>query len=89
VNKADSKQKEGEVFWNTKVTLHFSIKVLEGEVIDSTRDKLPASFVPGDGKLLPNFEKLLFGLKAGDSYRRVLFPVMESSCPILKNYSLV
>ena len=61
---------------NVKITLHFSIQLADGELIDSTRgsssDKAPATFVYGDGNLLPNIEKLLLGLKEGDSRSFVL-----------------
>jgi len=57
---------------NIKITLHFSIQMADGALVDSTRDKAPATFVYGDGNLLPNFEKLLLGLKAGDSRSFVL-----------------
>jgi len=36
----------------TQVTLHFSIKVNDGDVIDSTFDDEPATFTVGDGNLL-------------------------------------
>ena len=49
-----------------EVTLHFAIKLENGDVIDSTFDKQPATFTVGDGNLLPGFEATLLGLKAGD-----------------------
>lgn len=51
---------------NSKVTLHFSLALENGELVDSTFDKEPASFQMGDGSLLPGFEKRLLGLLAGD-----------------------
>lgn len=51
---------------DTEVTLHFTLKLPGGEVVDSTLDKAPATFKVGDGSLLPGFEQSLFGLKAGD-----------------------
>ncbi|MFC3608762.1 FKBP-type peptidyl-prolyl cis-trans isomerase [Stutzerimonas tarimensis] len=48
------------------VTLHFALKLDNGEVVDSTFDKQPATFKVGDGNLLPGFEQALYGLKAGD-----------------------
>lgn len=51
---------------DTQVTLHFTLKLPGGEVIDTTTDKSPATFKVGDGSLLPGFEQSLFGLKAGD-----------------------
>ena len=49
-----------------QVMLHFAIKLESGEVVDTTFDKQPATFVVGDGNLLPGFEMALFGLKDGD-----------------------
>ncbi|HUH38809.1 MAG TPA: FKBP-type peptidyl-prolyl cis-trans isomerase [Spongiibacteraceae bacterium] len=50
---------------NTRVTLHFALKLEDGAVVDSTFERSPASFTVGDGNLLPGFEKRLFGLTAG------------------------
>jgi FKBP-type peptidyl-prolyl cis-trans isomerase SlpA len=50
----------------TQVTLHFALKLHNGDVVDSTFDKDPATFKVGDGNLLPGFEQAIFGLKAGD-----------------------
>ena len=50
---------------NTKVTLHFSLALENGEEIDSNFDKEPAVFIVGDGNLLPGFEKVLMGLAPG------------------------
>ena len=49
-----------------EVTLHFALKLENGDVVDSTFDKQPATFTFGDGNLLPGFELALQGLKAGD-----------------------
>jgi len=51
---------------NTEVTLHFALHLEDGNTVDSTFDKAPATFKVGDGNLLPGFENALFGLKAGD-----------------------
>lgn len=49
-----------------EVTLHFALKLENGDVVDSTFDKSPATFKVGDGNLLPGFEAALYGFKAGD-----------------------
>ena len=49
-----------------EVTLHFALKLANGDVVDSTFDKQPATFKVGDGNLLPGFEVALYGFKAGD-----------------------
>ncbi len=50
-----------------EVTLHFTLKLEDGTVVDSTRDKAPATFQVGDGNLPPGFEHPLKGLVAGES----------------------
>ncbi|RBW63879.1 FKBP-type peptidyl-prolyl cis-trans isomerase [Vibrionales bacterium C3R12] len=49
------------------VTLHFTIKLSDGSVADSTHsmDK-PAKLVIGDGSLSDSFEQCLIGLQVGD-----------------------
>lgn len=51
---------------DSKITLHFSLALENGDLVDSTRDKKPATFCMGDGSLLPGFEACLTGLKPGD-----------------------
>lgn len=59
---------------DTQVTLHFAIEFTDGATVDSTFNKTPATFVVGDGNLLPGFEEALFGLKAGDEDAMTLPP---------------
>ncbi len=49
-----------------EITLHFAVRLISGEEIDSTFGKEPATFVWGDESLPENFERSLLGLKAGD-----------------------
>lgn len=58
----------------TDVTLHFSLELEDGSVVDSNFDQEPVTFTIGDGNLLPGFEELLFGLKAGDKKSFVVPP---------------
>ncbi|PID44285.1 MAG: peptidylprolyl isomerase [Proteobacteria bacterium] len=51
---------------SSKVTFHFSLALENGDIIDSTFDKSPATFVFGDGNLPPGFADLLIGLSEGD-----------------------
>ncbi|MDP4549015.1 MAG: FKBP-type peptidyl-prolyl cis-trans isomerase [Marinobacter sp.] len=50
----------------TRVTLHFALKFQDGETVDSTFGKKPATLEIGDENLPENFEAYLMGLKAGD-----------------------
>ena len=47
------------------VTLHFAIKLEDGQIIDSNFSAEPATFTVGDGNLLEGFEQALFGLEEG------------------------
>jgi len=48
------------------VALHFTIKMKDGSVADSTHNMgKPAKFVMGDGSLSENFEQCLIGLETG------------------------
>jgi FKBP-type peptidyl-prolyl cis-trans isomerase SlpA len=58
----------------TKVTLHFALRLQDGEVIDSNFERDPATFVVGDGNLLPGFEKAIFGLTEGDKKTLTISP---------------
>ena len=58
----------------SEVTLHFSLSLADGQVIDSTRARAQAPvLVVGDGQLLPGFEAVLLGLRAGDR-RSIILP---------------
>ena len=49
-----------------QVSLHFAVRLMDGTELDSTFGGQPASFVWGDGSLLPGFERAILGLKPGD-----------------------
>ncbi len=58
----------------TQVTLHFALKLDNGDVVDSNFDRDPATFVVGDGSLLPGFERALYGLASGATETFVIKP---------------
>ncbi|HAO87930.1 MAG TPA: peptidylprolyl isomerase [Gammaproteobacteria bacterium] len=49
-----------------QVTLHFSLALTNGDLIDSNFGKKAATFRVGDGNMLPGFEQILLGLRAQD-----------------------
>ncbi|WP_421866897.1 FKBP-type peptidyl-prolyl cis-trans isomerase [Motiliproteus sp.] len=65
----------------TRVSLHFTIEMEDGQVVDSTREKSPASFEYGDGNLLPGFEKALEGLSANEQARLRIAPEQGFGMP--------
>jgi len=50
----------------TRVKLNFALKIKDGEVVDTTFDKEPATLEIGDENLPENFEALIMGMKGGD-----------------------
>lgn len=51
----------------TRVTLNFALRFTDGEVIDTTFGKQPATLEIGDDNLPENFEAYLIGMKAGET----------------------
>jgi FKBP-type peptidyl-prolyl cis-trans isomerase SlpA len=58
----------------TRVSLHFAIKLQDGQIIDSNFDAQPASFTFGDGNIPEGFEQALLGLKAGEHAELTIAP---------------
>ncbi|MGB1090571.1 MAG: FKBP-type peptidyl-prolyl cis-trans isomerase [Oceanobacter sp.] len=56
----------GMVAPGSKVTLHFALKLEDGQVVDSTFEAQPATLTVGDGNLPEGFESNLIGLITGD-----------------------
>lgn len=54
--------KEGDT-----VKVHYTGKLNDGTVFDSSEDREPLEFTMGEGQLIPGFEKAVEGLKEGDS----------------------
>lgn len=53
---------------DSAVTLHFTIKLKDGSVADSTHNMgKPAKFIIGDGSLSENFESCLIGLSVNEN----------------------
>lgn len=58
-----------------EVVLHFTIKLMDNSVADSTKVAgKPAKFRMGDGSLTENFEACLVGMKAGEQREFELAP---------------
>lgn len=54
---------------NSEVLFHFTIKLEDGSVADSTQlHGKPAKLIMGDGSLTPNFEACLLGLEEGSEH---------------------
>ena len=56
------------------VTMHFSLRLADGTVADSSFDDEPVNFTVGDGALDKGLELALIGLRAGDRQTLTLMP---------------
>lgn len=80
---------EQRIRQNTEVTLHFALRLENGDTVDSTFDKAPATFKVGDGNLLPGFEAALFGFKAGDKRTLTIAPENAFGQPNPQNVQII
>ena len=85
----DSLSQELRIGPDREVTLHFALKLENGDVVDSTFDKQPATFKVGDGNLLPGFEQALFGLKGGDQRSLPIAPEQGFGQPNPQNVQVM
>ncbi|HEY0288245.1 MAG TPA: FKBP-type peptidyl-prolyl cis-trans isomerase [Pseudomonas sp.] len=85
----DAAAQEQRIGQNTEVTLHFALRLENGDTVDSTFDKAPATFKVGDGNLLPGFEALLFGFKAGDKRSLEVLPENAFGQPNPQNVQII
>lgn len=53
--------REGDV-----VHVHYTGKLQEGEVFDSSQEKEPLQLKVGEGKIIPGFEQALIGMQPGE-----------------------
>nr|WP_067296766.1 peptidylprolyl isomerase [Marinobacterium profundum] len=63
------------------VTLHFAIKLEDGQLVDSNFENKPATFTVGDGNLLPGFEEPLMGLVEGTESTFTIVPEKAFGMP--------
>ncbi|MBT3182233.1 MAG: peptidylprolyl isomerase [Deltaproteobacteria bacterium] len=50
-----------------KVKVHYTGKLKNGDVFDSSKDKTPIEFTLGNGDLIAGFESAVLGMNIGDS----------------------
>ncbi len=49
------------------VKVHYTGKLNDGTVFDSSRERDPLEFTVGQGQVIPGFEQAVVGMKTGDS----------------------
>jgi FKBP-type peptidyl-prolyl cis-trans isomerase 2 len=63
------------------VHLRFTLSSVEGEVLDSNRDRTPLVFTVGQDEVIRGLERALLGMRVGES-RRVTVPPEEAYGPV-------
>lgn len=56
------------------VKAHYTGKLANGEIFDSSKEREPLEFTLGKGQLIPGFEAAVEGKEAGDSVTVVISP---------------
>ena len=56
----------GTIDSGSQIKLHFALRLLDGQEVDTTFDKDAAELTVGDGNLPEGFEECLIGLTKGD-----------------------
>lgn len=56
------------------VAVHYTGKLEDGEVFDSSREREPLEFEVGSGQVIPGFDRAVEGLEVGDSREVTLDP---------------
>ncbi len=51
----------------SKVKVHYTGKLNDGTVFDSSREREPLEFTVGQGQVIPGFEEAVRGMEAGES----------------------
>jgi len=63
-----------QITYGSKVTLHFSLKLADGMLVESSFDDQPETLVVGDGSLDRGLEMALIGLCPGNRQTLTLMP---------------
>ncbi|HHE65430.1 MAG TPA: peptidylprolyl isomerase [Bacteroidetes bacterium] len=59
------------------VRVHYTGKLADGTIFDTSEDREPLEFKIGDGQLIPGFEQAIVGLKPGES-TSVIIPAEDA-----------
>lgn len=56
------------------VKVHYTGKLEDGTVFDSSRDREPLNFTIGEGQVIPGFEQAVVGLEPGEATTTTIAP---------------
>lgn len=57
------------------VSLDYTLRLNDGEVVDSSAGREPLTFLQGHGQIIPGLESALLGMKVGEEKEIVVAPV--------------
>jgi len=59
---------------NHVVTIHYSVKTTDGDVIDSSENAEPLAFIQGSNFMIAGLEEALYGREVGDKFELSVAP---------------
>ncbi len=62
------------------VKVHYTGKLIDGTIFDTSQNVEPVQFVVGSGEIIPGFEQAVIGMQAGDN-KTVTIPCNEAYGP--------
>lgn len=72
-----------EVKANDKVKVHYTGKLDDGDVFDTSKDREPLEFTVGEGKLIKGFEDAVLGMEVGQT-KSIKIPSDDAYGPVNK-----
>ena len=69
-----SDNKSETVVDNQVVSLDYTLRLDDGEVMDSSEGREPLEFIQGNGQIIPGLEKELYGMAVGDEKKVAVAP---------------
>lgn len=74
VNSEEEEARMSKVKSGDKVKVHYTGKLEDGTVFDSSKDRPPFEFTVGKNEVIPGFEKNLVGMEVGDKKTMTVAP---------------
>lgn len=74
--------------YGDEVTVHYTGKLEDGTVFDTSIDQSPLRFIMGDGQIIPGLEKAILGMNPGES-KTIKVPMDEAYGPRREEMLLV
>ena len=62
---------------NDKVKVHYTLKLDDGEVVESSKGVMPMELTIGSGQVIPGFENGVIGMKSGET-KTIAIPSEEA-----------